>query len=471
MDLAGLGKLGKVKTAPTAGTLEAPPAEHLEATLRAASLAGLAESAVWFYPATVVANELAPGSSGPLSVYPLFVVAFAGGVALATAFRESAKTPTVAAAAGALAGIVQAGWWTASDPVSLWAAAAMTVVGIALAFRVIALSRRDWRNPIDASFGWGTVALLIQVIAARSTAVRIDALFIVLVPQFFLASLASRAASVRLAAGPVERHGGTGAGSWRLARRPLAALAAILGLGLLLGGSERVLERVGGLLSPVFSGLVFLMVQAARPLLWLGDKLKVNTEGVRRTLDRLRVGEEGEAPPWKVSPPGFVLRVLGLLLLVAVAALLIRWIRRYRYRAVSQDREPEAEAVDARLQPAPAVIVPGGRPGRRRRPLPAQLVRRWYAEALLALEAKGFTRDPSLTPSEYLSEVREAMPEGTEGFMALTRAYEDVRYGRLLVDRGRMDRLRRDVDGFMAVVRRHRPSDHADQPVGSEGDR
>jgi hypothetical protein len=94
---------------------------------------------------------------------------------------------------------------------------------------------------------------------------------------------------------------------------------------------------------------------------------------------------------------------------------------------------------------------------------PADTVRRWYAEALLVLSRRGLEKPPSLTPGEFLPRVTAAFPECASGFAALTRAYEDVRYGSRAFERSALDRLDAQREFFMDVFRRRERSDDRDQ--------
>jgi hypothetical protein len=140
-------------------------------------------------------------------------------------------------------------------------------------------------------------------------------------------------------------------------------------------------------------------------------------------------------------------RILGFAFFALLLYLLVRTIR-HRWKEL----EPPSQA-----HPEPPPSEAGRLPAfsrerlasRLRRELPADTVRRWYAEALLLLERKGLTKPPSGTPGEYLREVTTAFPESGVGFTALTRAYEDVRYGSLALDRASLDRL--DVHRTMAM--------------------
>ena len=73
--------------------------------------------------------------------------------------------------------------------------------------------------------------------------------------------------------------------------------------------------------------------------------------------------------------------------------------------------------------------------------MPQDTVRRWYAETLLLLEAKGLAKSGPETPGEFLRRVAPAFPGTTSALTELTRAYEDVRYGSRVFDRASIDRL------------------------------
>ena len=71
---------------------------------------------------------------------------------------------------------------------------------------------------------------------------------------------------------------------------------------------------------------------------------------------------------------------------------------------------------------------------------------------------------PAMTPAEFAPEVATAYPESAEGFEALTRAYEDVRYGSAHLD----DATLRELDAYrrsiLAALRRRAPSARAAPP-------
>jgi hypothetical protein len=89
-----------------------------------------------------------------------------------------------------------------------------------------------------------------------------------------------------------------------------------------------------------------------------------------------------------------------------------------------------------------------------RRELPADAVRRWYAETLLALRRLGIIREPWQTPTEFAPVVAEAVPGCAAEFELLTRAYEDVRYGSLRLDRPALRDLESSQKRIAATLRR-----------------
>jgi hypothetical protein len=81
------------------------------------------------------------------------------------------------------------------------------------------------------------------------------------------------------------------------------------------------------------------------------------------------------------------------------------------------------------------------------------VIRRWYAQELLALGERGLPKGPSLTPAEYVPAVAEAYPECADGFRRLTRAYEDVRYGSRRVTAEALHRLEEDHRSLLGALR------------------
>jgi uncharacterized protein DUF4129 len=117
----------------------------------------------------------------------------------------------------------------------------------------------------------------------------------------------------------------------------------------------------------------------------------------------------------------------------------VRAIRRYWREVVAEagarEEEPVTRPLVQRVRPSRLS------PHRLRRELPANTVRRWYAEALLLLESKGMVKPASSTPGEFLPVISKVYPECASGLNALTRAYENVRYGNRDVDPGTLDTL------------------------------
>jgi hypothetical protein len=154
--------------------------------------------------------------------------------------------------------------------------------------------------------------------------------------------------------------------------------------------------------------------------------------------------------------PGFLQRLLGLALLTGLA-LLVGWlIVQQRRRWVERQRHL-AEVVDPVVSRSPPEPSRRKERARRRRELPEDTIRRWYAEALLQLERRGIVKEPSITPGEFLHEAGAAYL-GAEGSLnALTRAYEDVRYGSRVIAAERLDRLEAHRGVILEALRATEP--------------
>jgi hypothetical protein len=425
----------------------------------AAALAALAESAILFLPVKVVAAEAVGATGGLLPTYPVFVALFTIAVAAATVLRRVGGFTAGAVVGGIAVGVAQAGWWGSGGAAGT---GVLVIVGLSVAFRVVTLALRDWRDPVQFSFGVGAVALLVEILIGSSSESGRAVPFFLVVPQFFLASLASRAASVRLSGGPAS-GAGTEPRRWaRLALLPVAGLAAVMALGALLAREGGILDSLGSLLDrivgPVAGFLVFLMVQAMRPILWLLERFGIEGENLSEALARLRegAGRAGRALPGEASEPGWFQRLVAFVILLGLAALLVRVIRRQR------DRPPqEGEVEEPTEEIAPRPVAPAGTRARRprgpRSELPEDAVRRLYAEVLLELERRGMPKPPSRTPAEFLEEVAAQFPAGAVPLEPLTRAYEDVRYGGRPVDRAELPPLRAHRDALHQALRREGP--------------
>ena len=131
---------------------------------------------------------------------------------------------------------------------------------------------------------------------------------------------------------------------------------------------------------------------------------------------------------------------LGLAVLVALIGLLVRLVVGQRRRWRERQRSLP-ELVEPRPAPEPPPRTRRKERARRRRELPEDTVRRWYAETLLELERRGVPKPAALTPGEYLQRAGEAYPASAGSLTALTRAYEDVRYGSRVISADRLGRL------------------------------
>jgi hypothetical protein len=84
---------------------------------------------------------------------------------------------------------------------------------------------------------------------------------------------------------------------------------------------------------------------------------------------------------------------------------------------------------------------------------PEDTVRRLYAEALDELEERGRPRPASVTPGEFLRTIRPDLPDCSAGLGVLTRAYEDVRYGRIDLQKTRVDSLEAEWQVLRKLIR------------------
>jgi Domain of unknown function (DUF4129) len=406
-----------------------PEARASRASVPAAALAALAESGIVYLPLEVVARETTLAASGGFfRHYLAFAALFVAGTALATALRRSRRFG-VAVVAGAVAvGVAQSAWWGGGGT-----AGALVAVGLGLAagLRIATLALRDWRDPIQASFGWGAGVLLAEIVLASGAGQ--SGFLAVIAPQFFVASLASRAASVRLAEGPgLNRRD---ARRWtRLALGLAAAGGVLVGVAAVLGAHGGVLEVVVRVVPLAIYGLLyglsFVALQALKPVGWVLGRIGWDIRGVQAVFARFRRRVGGlvdDAPSPGEAGAALWQRALGLALILAALGLLT-WliIRRRREWAWADRAQPEITEAD---RPAAPRLTSRRRGRRRRRELPEDAVRRWYAETLLDLERRGTVRPATATPGEFLGDVGEAHPDCAASFAALTRAYEDVRYG------------------------------------------
>jgi hypothetical protein len=407
----------------------------------AASLAALAESGLLFLPIRLLVVDEGGATEGPLATYPAFVALFTVSVAVATSFRHSTAMPSVAAVAAIAVGLGQSTVWGGGE---LAGSAFMVILALLAALRAVVLAHRDWRDPVAESFALGAMVLLVEVLlGAAGGDTGWEPYLPAVVVVFFVASLGSRAASVWVSG---RRALDRGAGRrLRTAVLVIGGLGAALFLAALLGSPHGLLPRGGSLviflMGRMVYGIAFVLAWfLAAPIAWVVDRLGIDLNPVARAARALQgLVDRGPTQPGQGYPP--LLRLLGFALLAAIGFLLFRAIRRYRELAgVGRSREGPAEP-EPRLNAVHPRRRGGSRPGRLRRELPDDTVRRWYAEALLALEGLGLPKSPSRTPSEYLGAVTAAFPECAGAFTALTRAYEDVRYGSAVIARSALDRL------------------------------
>ncbi len=422
--------------------LDPPDPERIGSrSVPAATLAALAESGLLFLPLRLAAVQGLGATGGPLATYPLFVALFVGGTALATRLHRSPAMPSVTAGVAVAIGIVQGGWLGAGGA----SITAVTVIlSLAVALRVVTLALRDWRDPVDLSFGLGAMLLLLEVFMASSAHAGWEGPLLVIVPVFFVASIASRARSVRLAGGTAM---GTSGGLLQILGHVLfpAAIAVVVAFAVVLGVFGQALASV-----------------AAKFHLNFGAALQRIAARFSRARVRLRT---------QVHPghAGWLERAIGAVVLVAVAALVLWLIHRHRESPDwSTKRLPgraRVEAIGRALADLPTfgrLIRKGG--------FPAEIVRRWYAEALLALEARGVAKPEAATPAEYVGHVGRAFPEARPPFEQLTRAYERVRYGAIAIDRADLAGVRVARDRALSIIRRVARADVAAEEAGpSEG--
>lgn len=420
------------------------------ASVPAAALAAAAESGILFVPVHLIAVDSIRIAAGPFASYPLFATMFVGAVAVSTAFRRS-PTMRLAVPAGAIAvGLAQGAAWGSGGASGT---GTVVVLALAVALRVVMLAIRDWREPIGDSFGVGGAALFIEVIAVgKHDPVR--SLMPVIAVLFFIGSLASRSASVWLANRQARARGQSSVDRpHRALLVVLATLGTVMALALVLGGPRGAFEITGGFLFWVLAKLILAMgwvVAEAllRPLYWVLTKFHISAEAIRRAASTIRAIRPATSA--RGGGSSLVERVIGLLLFLGLFLLLVTTIRR-RWRLLSEGGARRGP--DQLPERGPTMLPRRRRRGPRlRRELPADTVRRWYAEALLALERLGLAKPPARTPGEYLGDVIRTFPACAPGFTALTRAYEDVRYGSVRMEAQALARLGVERDIAMATL-------------------
>lgn len=427
----------------------------------AAVSAAVAEGAVWCLPlSTVVAAG--SGAAIPIALFlPLFLVAFGVTVGLACRYRSSPRVGAFTASAGVIAGFVVGRG-------SLQHIVFVVLVFLLIGIRSVALAFRDWREPIATSFLIGALALVAEAVVATTAPNDWSHPLIVLTPVFFIGSLVSRAVSVWSSDDAEEltrerrdhwlRRSVTGT-AWI----PVAMVTAVV-----LGVRGGALDHLGSFLAPVGNVLVSLIVfvfsQVARPIFWLVDRLGIDPEGVRRVFARIQANADRarHRAAQQVGHPSLLGRLVGFTLFVLAAWVLIRFLRRLRPETKAEGRRPGLAPATATSSALP--VPPETAPRSTRQEPPADRVRRWYGEVLAALARRGVRKDPSLTPAEFGPEMTSAYPECAEAFQALTRAYEDVRYGSLQLDRAGLRRMEGHRKAILAAIRRRAPDTPKSDP-------
>jgi hypothetical protein len=395
--------------------------------LRAAALAIAAEAGLAALPfhALLTADRHPWMGVGPMLVP--FVLAFVGAALTVCWFRSRRSASMVAAAAA-----VGVGLWLGRGDV--YREVFAVILALVVMLRVVALGLRDWRDPVHASFALTTVVLGIEVVWASGAQTEWRAPLFVIVPVFFVGMLASRTTAVWHETGAGSLSDAVRARWIRLSLVGTGGLLLVMASVVALGVRGGALERLGRWVAPVVGGIVsfvlYLVAQATRPLFWLAERFRLDPDRVRAFLDQLRRnarGVGGEAN----GPGGGSLgqRLLGLVVFVAIAWALVVVIRRLRAPLVApRGAVRETTSVTA-LPLEEEERVPTRR--WRRSELPADTVRRWYAEVLLALDRGPLAKHPSATPRELAVDVGRAIPSVAPAIDALTHAYEEVRYGRL----------------------------------------
>lgn len=416
--------------------------------LRACALAALAEAGVLVLPVWLVLTETRGLKIGVTALAVPFVAAYVGGAVLACRFRASRNVAAGAAMLAVLGGI-----WLGHGDLNRTVFA--IVVCLLVAFRLVTLALRDWRVPIHAEVGWFALVLGFEVMIAAGATSEWRAPLLVFVPMFFVAALASRASTVWTSGGAGELDEHVRAAWIRRALIATGGLVAAMAVAVTLSIEGGVFDRIGVWLTPVANAvaslLAWVLSEAARPIFWLVDRLGIDPEGVREFFESLRHGSARRALEQRAAGgPSIWQRILGFLVFAAIGYAVFRAIRRFRPPSGAEP-EPRAPGTQATSTIAVAELPPS-RPHVRRE-LPVDAVRRWYAEALLALRRRDVVREPWQTPTEFAPVVAKAVPGCATEFARLTHAYEDVRYGSLRLGRGALRELEAGQKRITATLR------------------
>jgi hypothetical protein len=441
----------------------------------AAALGSLAEAALWYLPASQAAREVTGSGTGPLVWFWAFVPGFTAVVVALTVLRHSTRLPVVGAMLG-----VAIGAWAASigqpDPVGRVIVAA---IGIAVALRTVTLATRDWRDPVAGSLAWGSVLILAEASIAHGLGW--DRPLSAIVPMFFLGALASRAVSASIGRAGAGAHGE--ARTRRSLRWPawmaagLLVVAGGMAVAVAMGTPGGALQGLGRVAVPLAVLVAVFGAFAAteqrtegRPVprggRWMGVLpfvaiVALILIAMRNRATRQRFVTFFNPPPLHQHAYNYsaTARIMGFLLFLAVALLLLRAFRaRWAEPASGQRTAAPPPRVGAARRPPGA-----SRLRRPRHELPADTVRRWYAETLVLLEAKNLPRPPARTPAEFVGDVGRDIPEVRDGMARLTRAYERVRYGSVTIDGGTLHSLDAERRELTRTISQREPIERDDE--------
>jgi len=437
--------------------------------LKACGLAALGEAGVIALPAHLILTESSDIRIGIWAFVLPFIVAFVGGSLLVCWFRSSPNAPVAAGVAAALLGL-RFGWGGDLNRLVF-----VVVVSLLVTLRIVTLALRDWRTPYHAEFGWMSVALGLEVLVATGPQTGWKPALVLVAPLFFVGSLASRATTVWTAgsAGELDEH--VRAGWVRRALLVTGGLVAAMAAAVALGIRGGLFDRLGAVLAPLGDAFASLFAwglsQIARAVFWFVDLFGIDPDKVREFFERLQ-RSVGQIQRQTQQPGSDALwqRLLGLVAFALVAFALVRLIRRFRPQ-VGDPEQPSRIPATVTSSELAADAAPGSR-WTFRRELPADRVRRWYAQSLLELERLRVPKDPALTPAEFAPEVARAFPLCAQGFDSLTHAYEDVRYGNLTLDRRQVQELEDRARSVLDILKRTKlppeepPGDTTEAPTG-----
>lgn len=426
-----------------APTRVAPPEPR---ELRACGLAALAESGVLALPVWLLLTETRGLEIGVVALAVPFMTIYVGAVLLACRFRASRHLPLAAIVVAVLAGA----WLGRGD---LNRSVFAVVVFLLVALRAITLALRDWRLPIHAEFGWFALALGVEVMVSAGANPEWRGPLVVIVPLFFAAALASRAATVWTTSGSSELDERVRASWIRRAGLATGLLVAAMAAAVAFSVRGGVFDRVGAWIAPAANAFASLLAwtlsQIVRPIFWLVDQLGIDPDRVREFFEDLRESAARAAQEAGSSEgPTVWQRILGFVAFAAIGYAVFRVIRRFTPKGGGAEPEravPASATVSALEEPQPVV-------SRLRRDLPADRVRRWYAETLEILRNREVVKEAWQTPAEFVPRVATAFPACAAPFAELTRAYEDVRYGGFRLAGDRLGRLEKGQETMIAAM-------------------